>query len=55
MSIGVMLGSASWYLFLVLSTNTVFRSLQKAALDRFNRLAGILLMALGAALCARIV
>jgi threonine/homoserine/homoserine lactone efflux protein len=55
MSIGVMLGSASWYLFLVLSTNTVFRSLQKAAMDRFNRLAGILLMALGASLCARIV
>jgi len=55
MSIGVMLGSASWYLFLVLSTNTVFRSLQKAALDRFNRLTGILLMALGASLCARIV
>jgi threonine/homoserine/homoserine lactone efflux protein len=55
MSIGVMLGSASWYLFLVLSTNTVFRSLQKAALDRFNRLTGIFLMALGASLCARIV
>jgi threonine/homoserine/homoserine lactone efflux protein len=54
-SIGVMLGSASWYLFLALSTNTVFRSLQKAALDRFNRLTGILLMALGASLCARIV
>jgi threonine/homoserine/homoserine lactone efflux protein len=53
--IGVMLGSASWYLFLALSTNTMFRSLQKAALDRFNRLTGILLMALGASLCARIV
>jgi threonine/homoserine/homoserine lactone efflux protein len=53
--IGVMLGSASWYLFLALSTNTMFRSLQKAALDRFNRLAGILLMVLGASLCAGIV
>lgn len=53
--IGVMLGSASWYLFLALGTNTMFRSLQKAALDRFNRLTGILLMALGASLCARIV
>jgi threonine/homoserine/homoserine lactone efflux protein len=55
MSIGVMIGSASWYLVLALSTNTMFRSLQKAALDRLNRLAGILLMALGAALCVRIV
>jgi threonine/homoserine/homoserine lactone efflux protein len=54
-SIGVMLGSASWYLFLTLSTNTMFRSLQKAALDWFNRLTGILLIALGASLCARIV
>jgi threonine/homoserine/homoserine lactone efflux protein len=53
--IGVMLGSASWYLFLALGTNTMFRSLQKAALDRFNRLTGMLLMALGASLCARIV
>jgi small neutral amino acid transporter SnatA (MarC family) len=52
--VGVMLGSATWYLFLALSTNTMFRSLQKA-LDRINRLAGILLMALGASLCARIV
>jgi threonine/homoserine/homoserine lactone efflux protein len=53
--IGVMLGSASWYLFLALGTNTMFRSLQKAALDWFNRLTGILLMTLGASLCARIV
>ena len=53
--IGVMLGSASWYLVLALSTNAMFRSLRKAALDRLNKLAGILLMALGAALCARIV
>jgi threonine/homoserine/homoserine lactone efflux protein len=53
--IGVMLGSASWYLFLAVSTNTMFRSLQKAALDRFNRLAGILLMVLGASLCVGIV
>jgi threonine/homoserine/homoserine lactone efflux protein len=53
--IGVMLGSASWYLFLTLSTNTMFRSLQKTVLDWFNRLTGILLMALGASLCARIV
>jgi threonine/homoserine/homoserine lactone efflux protein len=55
MPIGVMLGSASWYLFLALSTNTMFRSVQEAALDWFNRLTGILLMALGASLCARIV
>jgi threonine/homoserine/homoserine lactone efflux protein len=55
MPIGVMLGSASWYLVLALSTNAMFRSLQEAALDRLNRLAGVLLMALGAALCARIV
>jgi threonine/homoserine/homoserine lactone efflux protein len=53
--IGVMLGSASWYLFLALSTNTMFRSLQKAVLDWFNRLTGILLMVLGVSLCARIV
>jgi threonine/homoserine/homoserine lactone efflux protein len=53
--IGAMLGSASWYLFLALSTNTVFRSLQKAALDWFNWLTGILLMVLGASLCVRIV
>jgi threonine/homoserine/homoserine lactone efflux protein len=53
--VGVMLGSACWYLALALSTNAMFRSLQKGALDRLNRLAGILLMALGAALCARIV
>jgi threonine/homoserine/homoserine lactone efflux protein len=54
-SIGVMLGSASWYLVLALSTHTVFRNLQNAALDRFNRLTGILLMAVGASLCARVV
>ncbi|MBR1125419.1 LysE family transporter [Bradyrhizobium lablabi] len=53
--IGVMFGSASWYFFLVLSTNTMLRSLQKAVLDWFNRLTGILLMALGASLCTRIV
>jgi threonine/homoserine/homoserine lactone efflux protein len=53
--IGVMLGSASWYLFLVLSTNAMFQSLQKVALDRLNRFAGVLLMVLGASLCARIV
>ena len=55
MPIGVILGSASWYLVLVLSTNAILRSLRKAALDWLNRLAGILLMALGATLCARIV
>ena len=53
--IGVMLGSASWYLVLALSTNAMFRSLREAAFDRLNRLAGILLIALGAALCACIV
>ncbi|KRQ99125.1 LysE family translocator [Bradyrhizobium valentinum] len=54
-SIGVMLGSASWYLLLALSTNAMFRSLQKTVLDWLNRLAGILLMGLGVSLCARIV
>jgi threonine/homoserine/homoserine lactone efflux protein len=54
-SIGVMLGSASWYLFLALSTNAMFRTLQKTVLDWLNRLAGILLMGLGVSLCARIV
>jgi threonine/homoserine/homoserine lactone efflux protein len=54
-AIGVMLGSASWYLVLALSTSAMLRSLQKAALDRLNKLAGILLMALGTALCAHIV
>jgi threonine/homoserine/homoserine lactone efflux protein len=53
--IGVMLGSACWYLVLALSTNTMFQNLQKATLDRLNVLAGILLIGLGAALCARFV
>ena len=53
--IGVMLGSAFWYLVLALSTNAMFQNLQKATLDRFNTLAGILLIGLGAALCVRIV
>jgi threonine/homoserine/homoserine lactone efflux protein len=53
--IGVMLGSASWYLLLTLGTNTMLQRFQKAALDRFNRLAGILLIALGASLCTRAV
>jgi threonine/homoserine/homoserine lactone efflux protein len=53
--IGVMLGSASWYLVLALSTNAMFRNLGKATLDRLNILAGTLLIGLGAALCARIV
>jgi threonine/homoserine/homoserine lactone efflux protein len=55
MTIGVMLGSASWYLALALGTNALFRRFHKAALVRLNRLAGILLMGLGAALCARVV
>lgn len=53
--IGVMLGSAPWYLVLALSTNAMFQNLQKATLDRLNGIAGILLIGLGAALCARIV
>jgi threonine/homoserine/homoserine lactone efflux protein len=53
--IGVMLGSATWYLVLALSTNAVFRNLRKASLDGLNSLGGILLIALGIALCARIV
>ena len=55
MPMGVMLGSACWYLVLALSTNAMFRHLQRATLDRLNILAGILLIGLGAALCARIV
>ncbi|HKU99948.1 MAG TPA: hypothetical protein VJR58_31930 [Vineibacter sp.] len=53
--IGVMLGSASWYLILALSTNAMFQNLKKATLDKLNILAGLLLIGLGAALCARIV
>jgi threonine/homoserine/homoserine lactone efflux protein len=53
--IGVMLGSASWYLLLALSANAMLQNLRKATLDRLNILAGILLIGLGAALCARIV
>ena len=53
--IGVMVGSASWYLVLALSTNAMLQNLQTATLDRFNILAGILLASLGAALCAQIV
>jgi threonine/homoserine/homoserine lactone efflux protein len=53
--VGVMLGSASWYLVVALSTNAMFQNLQKATLDRLNILAGILLVGLGAALWARIV
>jgi threonine/homoserine/homoserine lactone efflux protein len=52
--LGVMLGSASWYLVLALSTNAMLQNLQKATLDRLNILAGILLIGLGAALCAPI-
>ena len=53
--VGVMLGSASWYLVLALSTNAMFQNLQKATLDRLNNLAGILLIGLGGALWAHIV
>ena len=53
--VGVMLGSASWYLVLALSTNAMFQNLQKATLDRLNNLAGILLIGLGGALCTPIV
>jgi threonine/homoserine/homoserine lactone efflux protein len=53
--VGVMLGSASWYLLLALSTNAMFQNLRKATLDRLNILAGILLIGLGAALLGRIV
>ena len=53
--IGVMLGSASWYLVLALSTNAMFQNLQEATLDRLNILAGILLIGLGVALLGRIV
>jgi threonine/homoserine/homoserine lactone efflux protein len=54
-SIGVMLGSACWYLVLALSADAMFQNLQKRTLDRLNGVAGVLLIGLGAALCARIV
>lgn len=53
--IGVMLGSASWYLVLAFGTKAMFQNLQKAMLDRLNILAGILLIGLGVALFGRIV
>jgi threonine/homoserine/homoserine lactone efflux protein len=53
--VGVMLGSAFWYLVLTLSTSAMLQNLQKATLDRLNILAGILLAGLGAALWAQIV
>ncbi len=53
--VGVLLGSASWYLVLVLSADAMLQNLQKTTLDRLNILAGVLLICLGAALCARIV
>jgi threonine/homoserine/homoserine lactone efflux protein len=53
--LGVMLGSASWYLVLALSTSAMLQNLQKVTLDRLNILAGILLAGLGAALWAQIV
>jgi threonine/homoserine/homoserine lactone efflux protein len=46
---------AGYSLLLALSTNAMFRSLQKAALDRLDRLGGVLLIILGTALCARMV
>jgi threonine/homoserine/homoserine lactone efflux protein len=52
--IGVTFGSASWYLALTLSTNAMLR-LNKVTLDQLNRLAGILLIIIGAALCACII
>jgi threonine/homoserine/homoserine lactone efflux protein len=52
---GVMLGSASWYLVLALTTNAMLQNLPKATLDRLNILAGILLAGLGVALLGRIV
>jgi threonine/homoserine/homoserine lactone efflux protein len=52
---GVMLGSASWYLVLALTTDAMFQNLQKATLDRLNILAGILLIGLGVALLGHLV
>ncbi|MDQ8728872.1 LysE family transporter [Bradyrhizobium sp. LHD-71] len=52
--IGVMLGSASWYLALALAANTMFQNLEHAMLDRLNTLAAILLIGLGAAFCVRV-
>jgi threonine/homoserine/homoserine lactone efflux protein len=51
--IGAMLGSAFWYFAVVLSTNAIFRTMSGSLLDWLNRIAGILLMAFGATLCAR--
>ena len=53
--IGVMLGSACWYLVLALGADAMFQNLQRRTLDRLNGVAGVLLIGLGAALCARIV
>jgi threonine/homoserine/homoserine lactone efflux protein len=53
--LGVMLGSASWYLVLALGTKAMFQNLKRATLERLNILAGILLIGLGVALLGRIV
>jgi threonine/homoserine/homoserine lactone efflux protein len=53
--VGVMLGSATWYLAVAVSTNAMFQNLRTATLDRLNVLAGILLTGLGAALCGQLV
>jgi threonine/homoserine/homoserine lactone efflux protein len=53
--IGVMLGSACWYLIVALSTNAVFHNRQKARVEHITRLAGIFLIGLGAAICAQVI
>ena len=53
--LGVMLGTASWYLVLALATNATFQNLRRPTLERLNILAGILLIGLGVALLGRIV
>jgi threonine/homoserine/homoserine lactone efflux protein len=49
--IGVMIGSASWYLALCLGTKAMLRKLQTAMLDRISILAGVSLIAAGVGLC----
>jgi threonine/homoserine/homoserine lactone efflux protein len=48
--IGVMVGSASWYLAVALAAKAMFQNLQRPTLDRLNMLAGVLLIGLGATL-----
>lgn len=54
-AIGVMFGSASWYLMVALSAKAMFQGLPGPSLDRLNMVAGALLIGLGVALFGRTV